>query len=134
MSQIEIVILTRFKALLTDFLDELLNWMPSDEELITTRILVDTQLPMETVIEKFAEHLLPLKDQIKKRDETFFLDDPKVFGAVKDKSRILSLKNLWLNPEFTDVDKKNAWKWMDSFIECVSLYKQYQKKRLNSSN
>ncbi len=124
MNDLQTILLTRFKTLLINFIDELLNWMPNDEELLTTRILVDTQIPMTVLIEKFAEHLLPFKEKIAKRDERFFLDDPQVFGSVKDQNRILSLKSLWLNPEFTQNDKNNTWRWMDLFVQCVVKYQQ----------
>lgn len=122
-SSIDIVILERFKKGLVSFLDELINWMPSDEELIATRIMVNDQLPIIVLMEKFVEYLDIYREKIQDRDEAFFLNDPKIFGNVKDKNRILSLKKLWTNPEFTNADKDKAWKWMDFFIKCTDLYK-----------
>jgi hypothetical protein len=127
MSSVEIVVLQRFKTGLVEFLDELINWMPTDEELIATRILVNDQMPITVLMDKFVQHILPLESQIANREEKFFLNDPKVFGQVKDQDRILSLKTLWTNPEFTSADKEKAWKWMDFFVKCTRLYRQHHK-------
>lgn len=123
MSAKQLIILQRFKSGLTQFIDELINWMPNDEELIATRILVHDQLPIAELLNMFERYLLPFESQILSRDEKFFLNDPEVFGRVRDQTRILSLKNLWLNPDFTSENKNNAWKWMDFFLKCVKLYK-----------
>ncbi len=127
MSSIEIVILQKFKTGLVEFIDELMNWMPTDEELLATRILINDQMPIIFLMEKFIEHLLPLENQIANREEEFFLNDPQVFGNVKDQNKILSLKTLWTNPEFTKSDKEKAWKWMDFFVKCIKLYLQHRK-------
>lgn len=127
MSSTEIVILQRFKLGLVEFLDELINWMPNDEELVATRILVNDQMPIVVLMEKFIQHLLPLESQIVNKEEKFFLNDPQVFGSVKDQDRVLSLKKLWLNKEFTYADKEKAWKWMEFFVKCTKLYKQHHK-------
>ncbi len=127
MSSIEIVILQKFKSGLVEFIDELINWMPVDEELLATRILINDQLPIVFLMEKFIEHILPLESQIVNREEEFFLNDPQVFGNVKDQNKILSLKNLWTNPEFTKSDKDKAWKWMEFFVKCTKLYLQHHK-------
>lgn len=125
MNSPSIIVLTRFKTGLVSFLDELINWMPDDEELLTTRILINDQLPIEEIMKKFIDHILPLESKISERDEQFFLDDPKVFGNVKDKSRVMSLKRLWTHPEFGKEDKDKAWKWMDFFIKCIKLYQHH---------
>lgn len=125
MSSVEIVVLQRFKVGIVQFLDELINWMPDDEELIATRILVNDQIPIEELMLKFIQHIYPLEKQIAERDDNFFLNDPKVFGRVKDQQRVMSLKKLWTHSEFTKEDKDKAWKWMDFFIKCIKLYKQY---------
>jgi len=127
MTSVEIVVLQRFKTGLVQFLDELINWMPDDEELLTTRILVQDQLPIEELMLKFVQFILPLSQQISDRNEQFFLNDPKVFGNAGNSQRIMSLKKLWTHPEFGREDKDKAWKWMDFFIKCINLYLQHHK-------
>jgi len=128
MSSTEITILQRFKAGLVQFLDELIKWMPDDDELVTTRILVNDTLPAEEMMKKFIEHVKPYEAKIKARDEDFFANDPNVFGKAKgkDKAKVLSLKQLWLNPNFTSADKDKAWKWMDFFMKCINLYLEHR--------
>jgi len=127
MSTIEITILSRFKTGLVQFLDELIKWMPDDEELITTRILVQDQLPIDKLMMAFIENIKPHEELIAKRKDSFFLNDPDVFSRVKNQSRVLSLKKLWQNPNFTKDDKDKAWNWMDFFVRCINLYIEHHK-------
>jgi hypothetical protein len=128
MSSTEIIILQRCKTGLVQFLDELINWMPDDGELITTRILVQDTLPIEELMKKLVIHMKPHEAKIKARDADFFMTDPNVFGNVKDqhKSQIVSLKQLWSNPGFTSSDREKVWKWMDFFVKCTNLYQEHR--------
>ena len=126
MTSVEITILTRFKTGLVQFLDELVQWLPDDEELIATRILIQDQIPIEDVMLKFIRLIKPYSQKIANREDEFFLTDPKIFGQVEDQSRVLSLKRLWKHPEFTKDDREKAWKWMDFFIKCINLYEQHR--------
>lgn len=126
MSTVEITVLQRFKKGLVQFLDELINWMPEDSELVMTRILIQDTLPIEEVMKKFVLHVKPHQDKIEKKDEQFFLNDPEVFGTVKDRNRVLSLKKLWINPSFASTDKEKAWKWMSFFLKCINLYLEHK--------
>lgn len=125
MSEPVIVVLQRFKDGLIQFLDELINWMPRDEELLATRILIANQLPIEEIMQKFIQHVKPFEKQIEGKDDAFFLNDPQVFGKVKNQGKVMSLKNLWINPEFTPDDKAKAWQWMNFFVRCINLYQQH---------
>lgn len=125
MNSYEIVVLQRFKTGLVQFIDDLIRWMPGDDELLATRILIQDQLPIEEVMKKFIEHVKPFVPQIKEKDEDFFLKDPKIFGTVKDQSRVLSLKKLWTNPKFTRDDKEKTWAWMGFFVKCIELYEEH---------
>lgn len=125
MNSVEIVVLQRFKVGIVQFLDELINWMPDDEKLVATRILVKDQLPIEELMIKFIQHIYPLEQQIVDRNDAFFLNDPKLFGQVKDQQQVMSLKKLWTHPEFTSDDKGKVWIWMDFFIKCIKLYQKH---------
>lgn len=126
MNQTEIIILSRFKTGLVQFIDELVKWMPNDEDLVATRILVQDQIPIEILMKKFHELVYPHAEQIAARDENFFLNDPNVFSKAKDQEKVMSFRKLWLNPNFTFDDKDKAWKWMDFFIKCIKLYLEHQ--------
>lgn len=125
MSSTEIIILQRLKQGLVSFIDELINWNTDDEDLIATRILLQDHIPIELVMEKLIRNVKPVREKIEKREEQFFLDDPDVFSNVKDQNKVLSLKTLWKNPNFTKDDKQKVWKWMDFFLKCIDLYQQH---------
>ncbi len=124
----EILILQKFKSGLIQFLDEIIQWMPNDEELVSTRILVNDSIPTQEIMGKFIKHLAPFETKIAERDSDFFMKDPNVFKKVdeKENERILNLKKLWENPKFTNDDKEKTWKWLDFFIKCIKLYKSEQ--------
>jgi len=128
MTSIEITILQRFKGGLVNFIDELIQWLPEDEDLIGTRILINDQIPIEEIMKKFIEHIKPYRESIEKREEKFFLNDPQIFSKVKKQNSVLSLRKLWENPEFSKDDKNKAWMWMDFFIKCIDLYEKNVKK------
>jgi hypothetical protein len=100
--------------------------MPEDSELITTRIFIQDTIPIEEIMKKFVLYVKPHQDKIEKKDEQFFLNDPEVFGTVKDRNKVLSLKKLWINPSFTSTDKEKVWKWMSFFLKCINLYLEHR--------
>jgi len=117
-----VIVLGRFKTGLVQFIDMLINWMPEDEELLVTRILIQDQIPIEEVMQKFIKFVKPHETAIKNRNEIFFMEDPKLFSSVKKQDKILSFKKLWLNQEFSKSDREKTWMWMDFFVKCINLY------------
>jgi len=121
----EVVVLTRFKNGLVQFIDQLIDWMPEDGDLVVTRILVNDQLPITEIMGGFIKFVYPYRDLIKKSDEKFFLGDTRIFDEIKDQSRVLSLKKLWQNPRFSKDDKEKTWEWVQFFVKCMELYLQH---------
>lgn len=130
-NNVELIVLSRFKTGLIDFVDELCNWLPTDDQLLTTRIMLQDQVPIEDVMNKFVKFVKPYESQIENEDEAFFLSDPQVFQGVRDTDRLMSFKALWTHPEFTAADRKKAWEWMKFFLKCVNLYIHHHKINTN---
>ena len=74
---------------------------------------------MNTVIAK----LLPLKELVKKRDESFFINNNVLFDKL-DKNKVNHFKKLWRSDKLDAEDRKVIWQWYDLFI---SLTEKYQK-------
>ena len=75
-------ILERFKRGYIQFIDELLEQFPNEPDLIIIRVFFQNEVPVTSVADSFIVNVLPYKEMIKKRDETFFLENNHMFGML----------------------------------------------------
>lgn len=123
----EIQILSEFKRGIVSFLDELIEQFPEESDLVIARIFLNDKVPIIDIMNNFIHKLLPLEQEVKNRNENFFLDNNLLFEKI-DKSKVNHFKRLWRSPRLDDEDRKVIWKWYDSFIY---LAKKYQKLKSN---
>jgi hypothetical protein len=116
-----IIILDQFKKQLISFFDELISQFPEAPELVILRILFKDQIPIEEVMKKFVYKLVVVRELIKNRDETFFLEN-NTFFSFTSKENVNSLKKLWRSNKMDAEDKLTVWKWMDSFVYLADKY------------
>jgi|UniRef100_A0A6C0KQ46 hypothetical protein len=116
-------ILSDFKTSLVGFLDELIQQFPEEGDLIVLRIFLADQVPTEEIMKTFCEKCLPLKDVIKRRDQSFFLSNNVLFEKI-DQNKVNHFKKLWTSPKLDDDDRCVIWAWYDNF---VALSEKYQK-------
>jgi len=121
MSRIQI--LTDFKSSLVNFFDELIEQFPEEGDLVVIRIFLNDQVPIADVMATVVAKLLPLKDLVKKRDESFFINNNVLFDKL-DKNKVNHFKTLWKSSKLDQEDRDVIWKWYDLFI---SLSEKYQK-------
>lgn len=120
-------IINEFKNKVVSFLDELIEQFPEESDFIIARIFLKDQIPTETIILTFIKNIMPYKEQIKDRDEMFFLNsDIALFGEV-NKEKVNNLKLLWKSSRLDNEDKEVMWKWFDIFIFLAEKYQQHQK-------
>ena len=75
------------------------------------------------IIEYFIQYILPLKQKIINKDETFFLDGGGQ-EELKDNSELKfrdNIKKLWIN-EMSDENKEIIWKYFKIFIILCEKY------------
>jgi hypothetical protein len=118
-----IQILTDFKTNLVNFIDELIEQFPEEQDLVVIRIFLNDQIPIADVMNTFISKILPLSDMIKKRDENFFINNNVLFEKL-DKNKVNNFKKLWRSSKLDAEDRKIIWKWYDLFL---SLAEKYQK-------
>jgi hypothetical protein len=116
-----LIILDQFKKQLISFFDELISQFPEAAELVILRILFKDQIPIEEVMKRFVHKLVVVRDLIKNRDDSFFLEN-NTFFSFTSKENITSLKKLWRSNKMDDEDKLTVWKWMDSFVYLADKY------------
>ena len=119
----KIQILIDFKTSLVNFFDELIEQFPEEGDLVVIRIFLNDQVPIVDVMNTVISKLLPLKELVKKRDESFFINNNVLFDKL-DKNKVNHFKNLWRSDKLDVEDRKAIWKWYDLFI---SLTEKYQK-------
>jgi hypothetical protein len=116
-----IQILTEFKSSLVNFLDELIEQFPEEGDLIVLRIFLNDQVPIEDVMNTFVNRLLPLKEIVKKRDESFFLNNNILFEKL-NKDKVNHFKTLWTSSKLDNDDRDVIWSWYDLFVSIAERY------------
>jgi hypothetical protein len=115
-------ILTLFKKNFTELIDELIDKLDGNGDLIAFRVLIVNQIPVTTLMDKFVDFVVPYKDQITDRDESYFINDTNVFSMVGDASKVNYFKDVWQSGKLTDDDKDTIFKYFDVFIKLAETY------------
>lgn len=117
-------ILSEFKRQLLNFFDELIGQFPREGDLVIARLFLANQIPikkvMETFIHKINTNNNELREMVKIRNESFFLDH-SVFMEI-DKNKVNNFKRLWRSGQLDNEDKKVIWNWIDAFIYLSDKY------------
>lgn len=118
----DIQILRHYKNTLIEFLDELIDMFPSEEDLIIIRFFLNDQVPIEDVVKHTYTHLVPLKPLIQSRDDKFFLENQVLFQDINDDNKVNHFKKLWLNPSITSEDREIMWRWFELLVALAEKY------------
>ena len=119
----KISLIREFRMVLVSFLDELIEQFPHEGDFVIIRIFIKDQVPMADVLGRFIRDLLPCAEQVKSRNEKFFLDNTLLYsGASVADSKVNHFKNLWLSNQLDDNDRETVWKWMDALNKMASQY------------
>jgi len=78
----ELKLLQTFKNQIINFLDELIQQFPEEAEFVIIRIFVKDQIPLGDVIGRFIKECLPHHDQIRMKNQSFFLDSDIIVNAM----------------------------------------------------
>lgn len=114
-------LLTKFKMLVKQFLDELLEQFPSESDLIVARVMFIDQIPTDVLVTEFSKRVLPYREHIKSRNEKFFLEEMKLFENV-NQNKVVKFKELWKSDKLDNDDKSVIWKWFDVFVNILDKY------------
>lgn len=119
----KISLIREFRMVLVSFLDELIEQFPHEGDFVIIRIFIKDQVPMADVLGRFIRDLLPCAEQVKSRNEKFFLDNTLLYsGASVADTKVNHFKNLWLSNQLDDNDRETVWKWMDALNKIASQY------------
>ena len=122
MDRTEILLL--LKRELVSFFDELIELLPEESDLVIARILVDTsQVPITEIMEYIVTRLLPLKNLVKNRTDSFFLDNNILFESF-ERNKVNYFKKLWLEGDLGSENKAVIWDWFRAFLNLAERYQR----------
>ena len=126
----EIEILIQLRSQLVSFFDELIESYPSETEFVVYRIFICDQLPILDVMQYIVDKLVPLEEQVKQKDEKFFLNNNILFENLGDKgkNKLNHFKNIWLSDNTDNEDREILWKWFSTFIYLAKAYSSCKEK------
>lgn len=123
----ELKLLQTFKDQIINFLDELIQQFPDQAEFVIIRIFVKDQIPLNDVLGRFIKECLPYHQQIKNKDEKFFLESDIIVSALGGsklgKDVMEKLKSLWKSNRLDTDDREMIWKWLGLFFKIAENYK-----------
>ena len=116
-------ILKEFKNSIISFLDELIDQFPYEGELIVSRVFINDQHPIKSIMDTFNWELNRnegiIKHMIKERNECYFTEN-NILNIEQEKFN--RFKQLWYSNSLDKEDKIVVWKWIDSFVYLAEKY------------
>jgi hypothetical protein len=123
----ELQLLQTFKNQIINFLDELIQQFPNQAEFVIIRVFVKDQIPLADVLGRFIKECLDFHDQIKQKDEKFFLESDIIVNALGGNQMGLDvmdkLRELWRSNSLDQEDRDMVWRWLDLFFNIAQKYK-----------
>ena len=115
----EIELLNLLKKNMIEFLDELIDQFEEEGDLIVMRFFMADQISVESIMNQFINYVYPLKDKIRNKDESFFLENDNIFGS-SPKDKVIHFKKLYL--QIQEEDRQTLWAWFSCFINICDRY------------
>lgn len=121
MSDKKFELLIKFKNVLLEFIDELVQQFPNDSDIVMCRIFIKDQIPTQTIMDKFVTYFLPKSELILNQDPLFFTVGTSDFCAsLKLNTNIF--EKIWYSDTLDDEDKQVIWQWITSLYKMVDKY------------
>ena len=131
MSDKQLELLVKFKNLLMEFIDELVQQFPNDSDIIMCRIFIKDQIPIQIIMDKFIKYFIPQKDLILNKDPLFFTIGTSDFcSSLKLNTNIF--EKIWYSNVLDDEDKEVIWQWFNSLYKLVDKYTKINQKAICS--
>lgn len=113
-------IVADFKASLVQFLDELIETFPLNQDFIMMRVLIKDQIPITVIMDSFVEDVDTLRLKVDARDESFFTEYNPIFAKLgKEQTFQTAWASIRHDRENTDV----MWRWIAKLVRLAENYK-----------
>lgn len=119
----KLVLMQKFRDQLVTFLDEIIDQFPTECDFVLIRMFIKDQIPVHDILGRFIRDILPLKEHVEKKDESFFLNNTLLYtgGNISD-DKINHFQELWQSDKLDSDDRETIWTWMDCFIKISDCY------------
>lgn len=118
-------LLIKFKNVLLEFIDELVQQFPNDSDIIMCRIFIKDQIPTQTIMDKFIKYFIPHNDLIMNQDPLFFTVGTSDFCASLNLNTNI-FEKIWYSGTLDDEDQQVIWHWITSLYKMVVKYNSMQ--------
>jgi hypothetical protein len=122
MSDKKFELLIKFKNVLMNFIDELVQQFPNDSDIVMCRIFIKDQIPTQTIMDKFIKYFTPQEELIKNKDPLFFTMGTSEFCSSLNLNTNI-FEKVWFSGVLDDEDKEITWQWITSLYKIVDKYK-----------
>ena len=122
-------IATQFQKSLAELLIELYSRFPGEMDLMAAQVYVSTVATPDQIICSFIKHLLPDKEQIANRDDSFFIDKVGSMMGADHRSKFDYFKRLWQSSVLDKEDRDDIWCWFDAFVLLAEKYGELKSKQ-----
>jgi hypothetical protein len=119
----KLTLMQKFRDQLVTFLDEIIDQFPTECDFVLIRMFIKDQIPVHDILGRFIRDILPLKEHVQKREETFFLNNTLLYtgGNISDE-KINHFQELWQSDKLDAEDRETIWTWMECFIKISDCY------------
>ena len=119
----KLTLMQKFRDQLVTFLDEIIDQFPTECDFVLIRMFIKDQIPVHDILGRFIRDILPLKEHVQKREETFFLNNTLLYtgGNISDE-KINHFQELWKSNKLDAEDRETIWTWMECFIKISDCY------------
>jgi hypothetical protein len=116
-------IMKEFREQLVNFLDEIIEQFPTECDFVLIRMFIKDQIPVHDVLGRFIRDILPYKDQVEAKNESFFMENTLLYtGGNISSEKINHFQTLWQSEKLDAEDRETIWNWMFCFIKIADCY------------
>lgn len=119
----KLYLMNEFRDQLVNFLDEIIDQFPTECDFVLIRMFIKDQVPVCDVMGQFIRDILPLHDHVKKRNDSFFINNSILYsGGNINQDKMNHFKNIWISDQLDDENRDTIWKWMDCLFKIGNRY------------
>jgi iron-sulfur cluster repair protein YtfE (RIC family) len=111
----------KLKKQLLQFLKELSLQLPKEGDIILAIIILENQIPEQSIVDYFITKIIPLKDEIMNKNEKFFLENNILFESIEN-STVNKFKTIWQSNDITNENREIIWDWFKIFVMITEKY------------
>lgn len=116
-------ILQIFRDKFIEFLDCILELFPEDKNILLVRTVFNQGYPVKNAMTILKTNITPLKDTIRRRDDSFFLTNQSasLFSGISS-DNVIKWREIWTSERLDQEDKDCIWDWITLFLNLSEKY------------